>query len=250
MLTMNKVLEIGTKKIKGLLEDWREGKRTLEELNKEIPELSGKDEEQTLYRTVGAFINSDFSLVESLIHELTTKEEKAVDTVGMIGERTGAFTIVGKKKIKRSFSEDCWSSYDAGGELITQRSDYECPSVQWAFAEWVVEPNKGDHTEHFAYGEWLEVEYVNFHERVSEKEIFGIYYFLELTLKESGMKVPKLYVDGSLLKDFRQKKLKYSREWSGDWMSRIFNSAECEEEEAFLGLSSLIPANSKVSLWD
>ena len=248
MLTMEKIQKSFTKKqIEGLVEDWRKGKTSLEEMNKNFPFMAEEEEGPWVYRTLGAFIDSGHSLFASIVYELETERQIAVDNVGLMAESTGSVTIYGRKKVIKSFSRDIWSSYDESDKL--RESDWgknhECPSPNWAFAEWCFN-QESNHTELFAEGGWSEIKYIEFPEHMVREEIFKIFIDFRYLGKSRGFKIPKI-IQGGWPVEFSRKEINDFQDW---WKRTDYDFSESEEEAEVLGLESLIPSNSKISLWD
>ena len=248
MLTIEKVQKSFTKeKIEELMKRWRKGGISLEELNEEFAFMEEKEEDSLVYRTLGAFVDTGHSLFESILYELETERQIAVDNVGLMAESTGKITICGRKKIIKSFSRDIWSSYDENDRLKESwwGKEHECPSPNWAFAEWCFN-QESNHTELFAEGGWSEIQYIEFPENMEREEIFKIFIDFRYLGRSRGFKTPKIIQAGWPV-EFSRREINNHQDW---WKRTDYDFSESEEEAEILGLESLIPANCGVSLWD
>lgn len=202
-------------------------------------------------RTLGAFRGKDFDLKESISFELKRKDQNA-NGLALTDFHLGGgpVTLYGVKRIKKIFLTDAWTEYE-NGELVSAhektygqsfRDRYVVDTMTEAnfIMEVLIDYNEfisyGHHYEIITEGAWLETptasvktdEFVSSDEDVE----FAIKEAVELTdfLESLGVETKVL-----------------------NWHKDEVIEAETKAELSFkkiMELDSLIPANSKISLWD
>ena len=81
---------------------------------------------------------------------------------------------------------------------------------------------------------------------MEREEIFKIFIDFRYLGRSRGFKTPKI-IQGGWPVEFSRKEINDFQDW---WKRTDFDFPESEEEAEVLGLESLIPSNSKISLWD
>ena len=215
------------------------GKKLREKMiERSLKEYIRSDEDEYIARTIGAFRSADLeeevTLLDSLSFELEREDEAAHAAFDSSFEshwlwlNDGPITIVGKKEVRKAFVADCWSEYDEWSEELkeTRGSNLSFSSIWEAKAvkESLVAAGvrwANNHSEIFASGKF-EVEQVLLNpEKIKEEELQQLVLFLE------------------------DKKIQLS---FYHWNKEI--EREVRKELSFDWYESLVPANSKVALWD
>ena len=216
-------------------------------------ELGLKEEKRVeLSRTLGAYRGKEFSLLDSLEFELS-REDQAAHGLGKFDCHLagGAVTIKGYKRVDHVFLRDAWTEYNENGELF---SLYEKNQENWfegcrvdtvAEAEYIGlavlrlgQISNWHHFEVVASGKFEVTEVtLDFGSYISseEDEFFAAKDSLEFTkyLEGRGIKVTNWTRCPEIVFDAAKALIEY------------------EKEEKEIGwYESLVPANSKVALWD
>ena len=216
-------------------------------------ELGLKEEKRVeLSRTLGAYRGKEFSLLDSLEFELS-REDQAAHGLGKFDSHLagGEVTIKGYKKIDHVFLRDAWTEYNEEGELF---SLYEKNQENWfegyrvdtvAEAEYIGlavlrlgQISNWHHFEVVASGKFEVTEVtLDFGRYISseEDEFFAAKDSLEFTkyLEGRGIKVTNWTRCPEIVFDAAKALIEYE-----------------EEEKETSWYESLVPANSKISLWD
>ena len=216
------------------------GKKLREKMiERSLKKYIRSDEDEYIARTIGAFRSADLeeevTLLDSLSFELEREDEAAHAAFDSSFEshwlwlNDGPITIVGKKKeVRKAFVADCWSEYDewskelkeTRGSNLSFSSIWEAKAVKESLVaagvRWA-----SNHSEIFASGKF-EVEQVFLNpEKIKEEELQQLVLFLE------------------------DKKIQWSfYHWNKE------KEREVRKELSFDWYESLVPANSKVALWD
>ena len=203
-----------------------------------LKEYVRSEEDEYIARTIGAFrsanLEEEVTLLDSISFELEREDDAAHAAFDSSFESQwlwlngGPITIVGKKKVKKAFVADCWSEYDEwSGELKETRgsnlsfaSIWEAKAVKeklvMAGVRWA-----SNHSEVFASGKFEVKEVIINPEVIQEEELQQIILFLE------GKKINWSFYHWN-----EEKEREVRKELTFDWYE------------------SLVPANSKVALWD
>ena len=216
------------------------GKKLREKMiERSLKKYIRSDEDEYIARTIGAFRSADLeeevTLLDSLSFELEREDEAAHAAFDSSFEshwlwlNDGPITIVGKKKeVRKAFVADCWSEYDEWSEELkeTRGSNLSFSSIWEAKAvkESLVAAGvrwASNHSEIFASGKFkVEQVFLNI-EKIKEEELQQLVLFLE------------------------SKKIQWSfYHWNKE------KEREVRKELSFDWYESLVPANSKVTLWD
>ena len=216
-------------------------------------ELGLKEEKRVeLSRTLGAYRGKEFSLLDSLEFELS-REDQAAHGLGKFDSHLagGEVTIKGYKKIDHVFLRDAWTEYNENGELFSlyeknQESWFEgCRVDTVAEAEYIGlavlrlgQISNWHHFEVVASGKFEVTEVtLDFGSYISseEDEFFAAKNSLEFEsyLVERGIKVTNWTRCPEVVFDAAKALIEYEK-----------------EEKRISWYESLVPANSKISLWD
>lgn len=207
-------------------------------IEKAVKNYSFSEEDKLIARTIGAFrtanLDEEVTLIDSLSFELEREDEAAHSAFDSSFEshwlwlNDGPITIVGEKEIKKAFVADCWSEYDDWtGELKeTRGSNLSFPEIWQAKAvkeELIMSGVRWaeNHSEIFAHGKFNVKEVIINPKKIKEEELINIIIFLE------------------------NKKINWSFYYWNEEKEK-----EVRKELNFDWYESLIPANSKISLWD
>ena len=237
--------------------------------------------EEFCSRALGAYRSGgNFSMLEQFLFEMDRTDERAVGAdCSVHDEKDTTFcTIFGRAKITKAFPYDVWSEYDQEGKLIpTRGGEDQLPSLTMAkelkalwFREKRHSPWGQMHEEAFAIGK-MEIEKViislGWNERLGDifdnllegGEIgkFALQQFEELLeleehLQEEGIEYELLTWYNSraysIWKEARKEPIvDLKKIYNHEWLS-VFSAIQEEKEISWY--ESLVPPNSKISLWD